>query len=105
MVVFRYHIPRDFLKDNGNTLVLFEEFGGDPSNVVFETVTIGKACAHAYEGNTLDLSCQGESVISDIKFASFGDPKGSCGAFEKGTCESANTLSVIKNVATIDHFL
>ncbi|KAL5708145.1 hypothetical protein ACHQM5_018972 [Ranunculus cassubicifolius] len=39
-----YHVPRSFLDDDGeNTLVLFEELGGDPTAVNFQTVTVGKA--------------------------------------------------------------
>ncbi|CAK9143003.1 unnamed protein product [Ilex paraguariensis] len=91
-----YHVPRSFLQKEGNTLVLFEEFGGNPSNVNVQTVTVGKAYGNAYEGNNLELSCQGGRVISEIKFASFGDPKGTYGSFEKGSCESPNSLSVIK---------
>lgn len=111
----RYHVPRSFLRDEGNTLVLFEEFGGDPSGVGVETVVTGQICANADEGTTLELSCQQERfvyghvkyhslgrVISDVKFASFGDPTGACGVFEtpfkKGSCESPNTLSFIKQV-------
>lgn len=96
----RYHVPRSFLRDKGNTLVLFEEFGGNPSMVNFKTVTVGKACANAYEGNTLELSCQGGKAISEIRFASFGDPSGECGSYEKGTCEAAKSLSVVQAVST-----
>ena len=96
-------MPRSFLRKEGNTLVLFEEFGGNPSNVNVQTVTVGKAYGNAYEGNNLELSCQGGQVISEIKFASFGDPKGTYGSFEKGSCESPNSLSVIKQVLS-DHF-
>ncbi|KAJ7971467.1 Beta-galactosidase [Quillaja saponaria] len=91
----RYHVPRSFLKVDHNTLVLFEEFGGNPWNVKFQTVTVGKACGNAYEGNTLELACQGGQVISEIKFASFGEPKGACGSFKIGDCESPNALAVI----------
>ncbi|KAA8516637.1 hypothetical protein F0562_016857 [Nyssa sinensis] len=91
-----YHVPRSFLRDEGNTLTLFEEFGGNPSLISVHTVTVEKVCANTYEGNILELSCQGGKVISDIKFASFGDPQGACGSFERGTCESPNSLAVVK---------
>ncbi|KAL5697596.1 hypothetical protein ACHQM5_028721 [Ranunculus cassubicifolius] len=92
-----YHIPRSFLLDDAsNTLVLFEEIGGNPTQVNFQTVTVGKACGNVLEGNTLELSCQGGRRISDIEFASFGDPQGTCEAFKKGTCESDNSLSVVQ---------
>ncbi|XP_050243381.1 beta-galactosidase 15-like [Quercus robur] len=91
-----YHVPRSFLRDDENTLILFEEAGGYPFDVKFQTVTVGKACANAYEGNTLELSCQGGSAISEIKFASFGLPEGACGSFRTGSCESSNALSIIQ---------
>ncbi|KAJ1380656.1 Galactose-binding-like domain superfamily [Sesbania bispinosa] len=95
--ISRYHVPRSFLRDGGlNTLVLFEELGGQPYGVRFSTVTIGKVCANAYEGHVLELACHDNQVISEIKFASFGVPKGECGSFQKGDCESPDALSVIK---------
>ena len=98
-------MPRSFLASTDNRLVLFEEFRGNPSSVTFQTVTVGNACANAREGYTLELSCQGRA-ISGIKFASFGDPQGTCGkpfatgsqVFEKGTCEAADSLSIIQKV-------
>ncbi|KAL0558579.1 hypothetical protein IC582_003156 [Cucumis melo] len=84
-----YHVPRSWLNEGDNTLVLFEEFGGNPSLVNFKTITMEKACGHAYEKKSLELSCQGKE-ISGIKFASFGDPTGSCGNFSKGSCEGKN---------------
>ncbi|OIW01968.1 hypothetical protein TanjilG_11542 [Lupinus angustifolius] len=93
-----YHIPRSFLTYNGpNTLVLFEELGGNPYDVKFATITIEKACANAYEGNKLELACNENQVISEVKFASFGLPVGNCGSFKKGECDSSNALSVIKS--------
>nr|KYP63346.1 Beta-galactosidase [Cajanus cajan] len=92
-----YHIPRSFLRnDDQNTLVLFEEFGGHPYDVKLATVTVDKICANAYEGHVLELACSEDRVISDIKFASFGVPKGECGSFEKGQCESPTALSVLR---------
>ncbi|KAM7259894.1 hypothetical protein ACFE04_015635 [Oxalis oulophora] len=92
-----YHVPRSYVEEGENTLVLFEEFGGNPSEINFQTVTIGTACANAYEGHSLELSCQNRP-ISDIKFASFGNPTGTCGSFVKGTCEAQNDiLSIIHN--------
>ena len=96
--MFRYHIPRSLLKADDNVLVLFEEFGGTPDLVSIQTVTVGTVCADAYEGQTLELSCQGGNVFSRIKFASFGLPEGSCGSFNKGTCHAENTLPVVKDV-------
>ncbi|XP_044945975.1 beta-galactosidase 1-like [Hordeum vulgare subsp. vulgare] len=45
-----YHVPRSFLKaGEPNTMVLFEEAGGDPTRVSFHTVAVGAACAEAAE--------------------------------------------------------
>ncbi|KAG4970256.1 hypothetical protein JHK82_035946 [Glycine max] len=91
-----YHVPRSYLKDGANNLVLFAELGGNPSQVNFQTVVVGTVCANAYENKTLELSCQGRK-ISAIKFASFGDPEGVCGAFTNGSCESkSNALSIVQ---------
>ncbi|KAL6222089.1 hypothetical protein ACLB2K_005481 [Fragaria x ananassa] len=97
-----YHVPRSFMRDDDeNTLVLFEEFGGNPSLVNFQTIAVGSVCANAYENNTLELACDGRS-ISAIKFASFGNPQGTCGPFKNGTsltkgnCDGSNALSIIQ---------
>ncbi|KAL7195731.1 hypothetical protein ACSBR1_035879 [Camellia fascicularis] len=58
-----YHVPRSFLQDDDNLLVLFEEFGGNPTNLKIQTVTIGTICANAFEGNKLELSCQRSNYI------------------------------------------
>lgn len=90
----RYHVPRSWLNDGVNTLVLFEEFGGNPSQVNFQTVVVGTVCGQAHENKTMELTCHGRP-ISEIKYASFGDPQGACGAFKKGSCE-IDVLPVIE---------
>ncbi|KAK2966971.1 hypothetical protein RJ640_014159 [Escallonia rubra] len=91
-----YHVQRSFLRDDAKTLVLFEEIGGNPSQISFQTVTVGSAWGNVYEGSTLELSCLGGKTISEIQFASFGDPQGTCGSFKKGSCEAVNALSVVQ---------
>ncbi|KAL6224296.1 hypothetical protein ACLB2K_003151 [Fragaria x ananassa] len=98
----KYHVPRSFLQDDENTLVLFEEFGGNPSYVNFQTIRVGTICANAYESHTLELACQGRS-ISAIKFASFGNPEGTCGSFKEGTCDSKTALSILQKVSISPH--
>lgn len=81
-----------------NTLVLFEEFGGNPSLVNFRTTVVGSVRANAYEKNTLNISCEGRP-ISAIKFASFGAPEGTGGSFQKGVCEgSKDAVSILEKV-------
>lgn len=91
-----YHVPRSFLNNDKNTLVLFEETGGNPQNVSFQTVTTGMICANVYEGALLELSCQGGKVISQIQFASFGNPQGKCGSFKKGSWEATHSQLVVE---------
>ncbi|XP_027343447.1 beta-galactosidase 7-like [Abrus precatorius] len=91
-----YHVPRSFLNNDKNTLVLFEEIGGNPQNVSFQTVTTGTICANVVEGAELELSCQGDQVISQIVFANFGNPQGKCGSFQKGSWEATDSQSVVE---------
>ncbi|KAF7805571.1 beta-galactosidase 8 [Senna tora] len=111
-----YHVPRSWLKPSGNTLVLFEENGGDPTQITFATKQIGSLCAHVSEshpppvdlwksdtesgsklGPVLSLECPyPNQVISSIKFASFGTPQGTCGNFNHGRCRSKRSLSIIQ---------
>ncbi|KAI3714480.1 hypothetical protein L6452_21434 [Arctium lappa] len=92
-----YHVPRSFLVDGEmNELVLFEEFGGNPSMVNLQTVRVGRTCGSAYENKTMEISCQGRT-ITDVVFASFGDVRGRCGSFAKGACQEKNdALHIIK---------
>ncbi|KAH0926588.1 hypothetical protein HID58_018844 [Brassica napus] len=92
----KYHVPRSFLITEGdNTLILFEEMGGNPSLVNFQTTIVGSVCANVYEKNVIELSCD-RKTISAIKFASFGNPDGNCGSFVKGTCEgSKNAVDIL----------
>jgi hypothetical protein len=91
-----YHVPRSLLNDDMNTLVLFEEIGGNPQSVQFQTVTTGIICANVYEGAQLELSCENGQIISQIQFASFGNPEGQCGSFKKGSWEATDSQSVVE---------
>ncbi|KAJ4822249.1 hypothetical protein Tsubulata_045095 [Turnera subulata] len=95
-----YHVPRSFLKSQDNTLILFEEVGGNPSNVSFQVVKPDIICGNAFKGATLELSCPGERVISDIQFASYGNPSGSCGSFEKGSFEATHSISAVEKACS-----
>ncbi|KAL3512977.1 hypothetical protein ACH5RR_025694 [Cinchona calisaya] len=113
-----YHIPRSWFKPSGNVLVIFEEKGGDPTQLRFSTRKILGACAHVSEdhpsfdlkyfqkaGNenfrnkaTVQLVCPTSTRISAVKFASFGAPTGSCGSYAKGDCHDSNSASLIEKV-------
>ncbi|KAH7838837.1 hypothetical protein Vadar_031780 [Vaccinium darrowii] len=111
-----YHVPRSWVKPSGNTLILFEEMGGDPTQIAFATRQIGSLCAHVSEshpqpvdmwssdqktgrksGPVLFLECPfPNQLISSIKFASFGTPRGACGSFTHGQCSSTRALSIVQ---------
>uniref|UniRef100_A0A0E0CY79 Beta-galactosidase n=1 Tax=Oryza meridionalis TaxID=40149 RepID=A0A0E0CY79_9ORYZ len=111
-----YHVPRSFLQPGSNDLVLFEQFGGDPSMISFTTRQTSSICAHVSEmhpaqidswispqqtsqtpGPALRLECPREGqVISNIKFASFGTPSGTCGNYNHGECSSSQALAVVQ---------
>ncbi|KAG6607185.1 Beta-galactosidase 8, partial [Cucurbita argyrosperma subsp. sororia] len=110
-----YHVPQSWLKPTGNTLVLFEEIGSDPTRLSFALKQIESVCAHVSEshpppvdmwssdtklqisGPVLSLECPSPNqIISSIKFASFGTPLGTCGSFSQGQCRSQNALSTVQ---------
>lgn len=116
--ILRYHVPRSWLQPSDNTLVLFEEIGGDPTQISFATRQVGSLCSHVSESHPLPvdmwdsdsktgkgsgpflfLECPTPNqVISSIKFASFGTPHGTCGSFSHGKCSSSKALSAVKKV-------
>ncbi|XP_047317232.1 beta-galactosidase 8 [Impatiens glandulifera] len=108
-----YHIPRSWLKPTGNTLILFEEIAGDPTQISLNTREMGSVCSRVSEthpqpvknwndelkgpGPMISLECPfPNQIISSIKFASFGTPQGTCGSFKQSRCHSQKTLSIIQ---------
>ena len=83
----------------------------------------GKICANAPEDTTLVLSCEDMmlqkvhlglyaatgKIFSEVSFASFSNANGTCGTvpqkFQKGTCDSPNTLVAIKKVYLSAYFI
>ncbi|KAL8460332.1 hypothetical protein ACS0TY_032031 [Phlomoides rotata] len=110
-----YHVPRTWLKPGDNLLVIHEELGGDPSTISLVTRKGKVICGHVsgadlppadtwksgvgFAAGTpqLRLSCDSGSRIASVRFASFGNPKGKCGAFVPGSCH-ADVVSVIQRV-------
>ncbi|GFQ04067.1 beta-galactosidase 8 [Phtheirospermum japonicum] len=111
-----YHVPRSWLKPSGNILVLFEESGGDPTKLSLATRETESICSQVSDshplpvdmwtssdeetrktsGPTLSLGCpRADQVISKIKFASFGTPRGTCGSFSHGRCSSKRARSIV----------
>lgn len=50
--------------------------------------------------STINLKCPENTHISTVKFASFGNPTGSCGSYTKGDCHDPNSTSVVEKVST-----
>ncbi|XP_078440385.1 beta-galactosidase 8 [Wolffia australiana] len=112
-----YHVPRSFLRKDGNVMVLFEEIGGDPTRISLATRQPGNLCSHVSQlhpspvhawhsdltlrgksrGAVLRLECpHQDQIIASIEFASFGTPTGKCGSFNLGDCHSENSLAIVK---------
>ncbi|XP_073149105.1 beta-galactosidase 8-like isoform X2 [Henckelia pumila] len=111
-----YHVPRGWLQPTGNVIVIFEETGGDPTQLFFVTKETQSVCSRISEthpipvdlwtsdeetrkktGPTLSLYCPfPNQIISEIKFASFGTPRGQCGSFSHGPCSSRRALSIVQ---------
>lgn len=114
----RYHVPRSWLKPTDNSLVLFEELGGDPTRISLVKRSTTTICGDMFEyhpnikdwhiesyGKTQELHrpkvhlhCGPGLTISAIKFASFGTPMGTCGTFQQGTCHAPASYDVIEKV-------
>ncbi|XP_024986658.1 beta-galactosidase 8 [Cynara cardunculus var. scolymus] len=115
-----YHVPRSWLKPSGNVLVLFEEMGGNPTQISFATQELESLCSRVSESHPLPLEAWTQDkksgrkskskskprvsfecphpnqVIDSIKFASFGTPQGKCGSFSHGECRSTDALSILQ---------
>lgn len=114
-----YHVPRSWLKPTDNLLVIFDDKGGDPTQIRFVTRKVTSVCGFISEEHpspvkrwqktitesvelentgkpSVHLQCPEGSQISSIKFASFGSPQGSCGAFQKGSCHGIQSSSIVE---------
>ncbi|KAK9081812.1 hypothetical protein Syun_031028 [Stephania yunnanensis] len=116
-----YHVPRSWLKSSDNLLVIFEETGGNPLGISVSLHYTRTICGSVSESdypplhrwtrqssihgrtsisNTtpeMQLQCDDGHVISDIVFASYGTPLGSCQHFSTGQCHADSSLSVVSN--------
>ncbi|GJR06780.1 beta-galactosidase 10, partial [Tanacetum coccineum] len=74
-----YHVPRSWFKPSGNVLVLFEEKGGDPTQITFSRRKLSALCAHVSEDHpsfvtndlqndkaSLELKCPMNTRISAL---------------------------------------
>ncbi|OAY78569.1 Beta-galactosidase 3 [Ananas comosus] len=111
-----YHVPRSWFQPSGNTLVIFEEKGGDPTKITFARRRVTGVCGYIsedYPSKALEswdksktesdsavakvsLNCTDGTVISSITFASFGNPYGACRSYQQGSCHYPDSLSVVE---------
>lgn len=116
-VNLRYHIPRSWLNPSENLLVVFEEWGGDPSGISLVKRSARSVCADIFEGQPAlknwqmialgkidhpqakaHLSCPQGQKIYHIKFASYGLPQGTCGSFRQGSCHAHRSYDAFEKV-------
>ncbi|KAL5702789.1 Beta-galactosidase 9 [Ranunculus cassubicifolius] len=110
-----YHIPRAWVHPTNNSLVLFEETGGNPLDISIQLHYTKTICGRVSEtdypplhywehqnssGNAPEivLQCDDGHVISEIVFASYGTPRGSCEKFSTGDCHAPNSQSVVSEI-------
>ncbi|XP_031489155.1 beta-galactosidase-like [Nymphaea colorata] len=111
-----YHVPRSWLNPTGNLLVIFEEWGGNPSGITLVKRKLASACADISEWHPtlknwqikkygkpeepqkakVHLACSEGQKITSIKFASFGTPQGVCGSFKQGACHSPHSYDIFQ---------
>ncbi|KAK8653480.1 hypothetical protein V6N13_127476 [Hibiscus sabdariffa] len=99
-----YHVPRSWFKPSGNILVIFEEKGGDPTKITFSKRKTSSLCSNIGEDFPMvdqgkaaaHLKCPKNTLISNVKFASFGNPSGRCGSYSKGDCHDPNSTSTVE---------
>lgn len=101
-----YHVPADWLAGSGgsNTLVIFEETAVNTSGIAVKTVMPDIVCSDIGEqwpqgGTFVSVECQSGQVVTDVVFASFGTPTGSCGTYEAGpSCHASNSTTVVEKL-------
>jgi alpha-L-rhamnosidase len=75
------------------------ELSGNPGTVV---------CANTTENNDLTIACPSGQIITQVQFASYGDPAGECGALLVGSCNAGSSkymteqLCLLQSSCTID---
>ncbi|XP_008793242.1 beta-galactosidase [Phoenix dactylifera] len=113
-----YHVPRSWLNPTGNLLVVFEEWGGDPTGISMVKRIVGSVGAEiselqpsvdnwnakVYGRPKAHLSCPPGQKMTNIKFASFGTPQGVHGNFSEGACHAFHSYDAFdKNCVGQQH--
>ncbi|XP_023769105.1 beta-galactosidase 10 [Lactuca sativa] len=104
-----YHVPRSWFKPSGNVLVIFEEKGGDPTQIRFSRRKLTSLCAHVSEDHpsfstnnlqkniaSLEIKCPMNMHISAFKFASYGTPTGTCDSYSVGNCHDPDSTFIVE---------
>jgi len=63
-----------------------------------------KQCAQAAQGANLNVTCsEKDAKITQISFASYGQPKGKCGGFEQSACHAKLSVQKLKDACLGKH--
>jgi len=54
-------------------------------------------CFTANGGNTISITCSNGLIITDVKFASYGTPTGTCGTYAISNCHAQCSSTVVSN--------
>ncbi|KAL7118537.1 hypothetical protein ACP275_02G008400 [Erythranthe tilingii] len=115
-----YHIPRAYLKEKDNLVVVFEEIGGNPSKIDILIVNRDTICSviteyHPPQVKTWErkdnkfrsiadpikaayLTCPDKKVVTKVEFVTFGTVEGACGAFLPGKCDSTKAHKLVEEL-------
>jgi len=63
------------------------QLSGTPGNIV---------CANTTENSQLTISCPTGQIITQVQFASFGDPYGECGNLFVGSCNAGSSKYLVE---------
>lgn len=93
-------MPRSWLKPTGNLIVVFEEWGGDPTSISLVKRSVGSVCAYVDDTPqaSVQLSCDLGKKVTEIKFASYGTPNGMCGGYSEGACHAHKSYDPFQQV-------
>ncbi|XP_047960963.1 beta-galactosidase 13-like [Salvia hispanica] len=115
-----YHVPRAYLKEKDNLLVVLEETGGDPQKIEILAVNRNTICSVITEYHpptvkswerkdnkireifdpvrAAHLTCPDDKIIGKVEFVSFGESDGACGGFTQGKCDSPRAHNVVEEL-------
>lgn len=92
-------------------MVIFEEKGGDPTQIRFSRRKLTSLCAHVSEDHpsfstnnlqkniaSLEIKCPMNMHISAFKFASYGTPTGTCDSYSVGNCHDPDSTFIVEKV-------